>query len=212
MTDATQASPGADVLGDRLRAAREDYGISLRELARRVGVSASLISQIENGKVRPSVGTLYAIASELGASVDELLFANAVVARPGATWADLLTEHPHTPPVQRRDDRQIIDLDSGIRWERLTTEPVPGIDFLYIVYPPGGESAPADAMQQHTRREWGYIIDCTLNVTVALDEYALGPGDAIAFDSTVPHRLYNESDQDAHAIWFVLGWQPRPTA
>ena len=48
--------------------------MSLRALARDVGVSPSLISQIEHGKATPSVGTLYAIVSELDISFDELFF------------------------------------------------------------------------------------------------------------------------------------------
>ena len=59
MTEGSRDRMDADLLGDRLRTAREAYGISLRELARRVGVSASLISQIETGKVHPSVSTLF---------------------------------------------------------------------------------------------------------------------------------------------------------
>src|SRR5918999_419657 len=58
--------------GPRIRARREQDGISLRELARRLGISPSAISQIETGKSRPSVSTLYAIVNELGMSLDEL--------------------------------------------------------------------------------------------------------------------------------------------
>jgi transcriptional regulator with XRE-family HTH domain len=200
-----------DVLGSRLRSAREAYGISLRELARRVGVSASLVSQIETGKVHPSVSTLYALASELDASVDELLFDDAARAgKSGAEWSSLLTDHPLMEPVQRAADRQVIDLDSGVRWERLTSKSVPGIDFLYLVYEPGGESAPADAMQRHAGREWGYIVEGTFHVTIGFDEHVLEPGDAIAFDSTIPHRLYNEGPGVVRAIWYVLGWQSGP--
>ena len=46
--------------------------MSLRELARRVDVSASSVSQIETGRTQPSVRTLYAIVSELGLSLDEI--------------------------------------------------------------------------------------------------------------------------------------------
>src|ERR671935_2720317 len=59
-------------VGRRLRAQRERTELSLRELARRLGISPSAISQIETGKSRPSVSTLYAIVSELGMSLDEL--------------------------------------------------------------------------------------------------------------------------------------------
>jgi len=55
-------------VGTRLRAYRERAGIGVRELARRVGVSPSMISQIETGKTQPSVSTLYAVVSELAGS------------------------------------------------------------------------------------------------------------------------------------------------
>ena len=69
---AEQAPSGEDTLGTRLRVERERRGLSLRELARRLEVSPSLVSQIETGKTQPSVRTLYAIVTELGVSLDEL--------------------------------------------------------------------------------------------------------------------------------------------
>src|SRR4029077_3806360 len=61
-------------LGPRLRLVRASRRLSVRELARRVGCSASLISQIERGVSVPSVGVLYSLATELGSSLDYLLF------------------------------------------------------------------------------------------------------------------------------------------
>src|SRR5512138_4043500 len=61
-----------DGVGQRLRSERERRGLSLRELARRLEISPSALSQIETGRSRPSVGTLYAIVTELGMSLDEL--------------------------------------------------------------------------------------------------------------------------------------------
>src|SRR5512142_914949 len=66
-------------LGAKLRASRLEQGLSLRVLADRLGVSPSLISQVETGRAKPSVSTLYAITAELGISVDELLFPDAAV-------------------------------------------------------------------------------------------------------------------------------------
>src|ERR1700749_2158946 len=66
--------PLAEPVGEGLRKHRQEAGMSLRALAREVGVSPSLISQIEHGKATPSVATLYAIVSELGVSLDELFF------------------------------------------------------------------------------------------------------------------------------------------
>src|SRR3954469_9851716 len=62
----------ASKVGGRLRATRESLGISLRELARRVGVSPSLVSQIELDRVNPSVSTLYALVTELGITMSEV--------------------------------------------------------------------------------------------------------------------------------------------
>src|SRR6266511_1836884 len=67
-------------IGPRLRDQRERLGISLRELARRIGVSASLISQIERDKVNPSVSTLYALVRELGLSMGDLFAADGEAA------------------------------------------------------------------------------------------------------------------------------------
>src|SRR5947209_16698305 len=61
-----------DEVGQELRTHRETRGLSLRELARRLSISPSALSQIETGKSRPSVSTLYSIVSELGISLDEL--------------------------------------------------------------------------------------------------------------------------------------------
>jgi len=59
-------------VGERIRAERTKRGVSLRSLARGVGVSASLISQIETGKCQPSVSTLYAITTTLGVSIEDV--------------------------------------------------------------------------------------------------------------------------------------------
>src|SRR5690348_4021960 len=60
-------------VGALIRRERQRQGLSLRELARRVGVSASMLSQVETDRTRPSVSTIYAIATELGISIDALL-------------------------------------------------------------------------------------------------------------------------------------------
>ena len=65
-------TPGVGQLGGKLRLARRQAGLSLRELARQLSVSPSFLSQMENGKSQPSVATLYSIAQVLGVSIDEL--------------------------------------------------------------------------------------------------------------------------------------------
>lgn len=204
--------PGYSEMGDHLRDARRRRHLSLRDLAGRLGLSPSLISQVETGRARPSVSTLYAIANELDVSLDELLFNDAgragrsgeppLTVVPAAT---ALVSAPTTGPVQRAEDRKVIRLASGVVWERLTTESIPGIDFLYVTYEVGGASSPEQEFQRHGGHEWGFVISGRLGVTIGFEEHELGPGDSISIDSTVPHRLYNRGTVPVHGVWFVLG-------
>jgi transcriptional regulator with XRE-family HTH domain len=203
--DATQRHPG---MGDRLRRERRAHGLSLRDLADRLGVSPSLISQVETGRAMPSVSTLYAIASELDVSLDDLLFdGRGPTSRHGRRASGPTFSLPPIP-IQRSGDRKRIRLASGVTWERLTSSSTPGVDFLHVIYDVGGASSPADTSQRHDGHEWGYVISGTLQVTIGFDEYVLGPGDAVSIDSSVPHRLANIGDEPIHGIWFVLGRQP----
>jgi len=196
-------------VGARLRAQRERAGLGLRELARRVGVSASLISQIETDKVTPSVGTLYAMVTVLGISMDELFSGpqgggGAVVTRGNRelpAWAG---------PLQRASERKVIDLGGGVHWERLTSHPDRTVEFLYVVYEVGAESAPPDALMRHGGHEYGYVLSGRLGVTIAFETYELEPGDSISFASNTPHRLFQTGDKPVRAIWVVVGRQADP--
>jgi len=203
-------------MGPRLRLAREQRGLSVRELARRIGCSASLISQIERGVSAPSVGVLYSLATELGSSLDYLVF--GVPVSSGSTGqraddqrprADGHDQRPATassatatsaagsaPPciVQRAGCRKIIDLASGVRWERLTPGAEAVTDFLEVIYSPGGHS---------TDERRGM-----LQANVGFESYELGPGDSIAFDSSTPHEYLNKTGEPVHAIWVVVHFEP----
>src|SRR5689334_11430312 len=115
----------------RLREARERSGLSLRQLAKRLDISASALSQIETGKSRPSVRTLYAVVSELGVSLDDL-FANHETELIPARTTEWLQAATSAQPVVRADDRPTLELDTGVQWERLTAEQDPMIDFLRV--------------------------------------------------------------------------------
>jgi transcriptional regulator with XRE-family HTH domain len=196
-------------VGGRLREERERRRISLRELARRVGVSPSLVSQIELDRVNPSVSTLYALVTELGMTMGDVF---------GDGNGD--TPTPRVVREQRDADglvgvpgaRSVINLASGVQWERLTPHSDPDVEFLHVVYPVGAESCPADALVTHGGREYGYVTSGTLGVRVGFDEYELCPGASIAFDSSSPHRLWTIGDEPAHGIWVVIGRAADPRA
>jgi transcriptional regulator with XRE-family HTH domain len=193
-------------IGSRLREERERDGLSQRELARRLGVSASLISQIESGQSKPSVSTLYAIVTELGVSVDRIFDVHAhelpVAAAAGAEGA---VPDGGPAPVVSPAERHVIELASGVRWERLTSHEHEDVDFLHVTYDVGGASAPDERLMRHQGREYGYVMTGRLGVQLGFERHELGPGDSIAFDSTLPHRLWNVGHEPVHGIWFVVG-------
>src|SRR5512132_3357043 len=197
-----------DGVGQRLRSERERHGVSLRELARRLEISPSALSQIETGRSRPSVGTLYAIVSELDMSLDELFGAQRTAASAArAAEAAGGAEETGATLVQRRDTRKGIELESGVRWERLTPTAEQDADFLYVVYEVGGASRREGTHMRHMGREYGVVLSGRLRVTIGFEEeeHELGPGDSIAFESSRPHRLENAGDEPVEAIWFVVG-------
>ena len=190
-------------MGERLRSARQARGLTLRELAQRLGVSPSMISQIETGRASPSVSTLYAIASELDVSLDELLFNDRRAGgQPTDSAGSAAGSERH---VQRADSRAQIRLASGVVWERLTALPEVDTEFLHVTYEVGGASSSEDEYQRHAGREWGYVLAGRLEVRIGFEQLVLEPGDAISFESSVPHRLANVGEVPVHAIWFVLG-------
>ena len=194
-------------------------GLSLRELGRRTGVTASLLSQIENGKSDPSVSTLSALVAELGLSMDALL-------RPEGSQA-LEAEFDHlaglehltsaadgnrerSSPVSRPLDRPSLDLDSGVVWERLTRGPSHVLDALLVTYQPGATSSSSGKLLRHSGIEHAYLISGRLTLQLGFDRYELGAGDSLEFDGATPHVYCNPGDVPARGLWFVLGRDSLP--
>ena len=106
--------------------------------------------------------------------------------------------------VQRGCDRRIIDLASGVRWERLTPAADDLTDFLEVIYSPGGHSTDERRPLRHEGREYGLILSGTLRANVGFETYELNAGDSIVFDSSTPHEYWNTTDDHVHAIWVVV--------
>ena len=205
-----EGESSAPPVGAQLREKRFEAGMSLRELARRLDVSASLVSQIETGRSQPSVRTLYAIVSELGLSLDEIfeLVGSAemrVAASPPPEVAPVGQERRSATLVRRSDQRRVIELESGVRWERMTAWEDPHAEFMIAVYGPGGSSTAEGDAIRHYGREFGLVLSGKLSVTVDCEDHLLGPGDSITFHSSTPHRLHNDGEIEARAVWVTLG-------
>ena len=242
-------------IGGRIRAERARRGISLRSLARSVGLSPSLISQIETGKCQPSVSTLYAITTALGVSVQDVFGESRPAGGPTASGQAAATSSAPGPaaagpavpaepepepelgpgpaadgraagrrpgqgaasgppgaadrlsgpggPVACPGQREVLELDSGVTWERLGHAPGSQVDFLLVSYPPGGCSSPVGHLMQHSGTEYGYLLQGELVVTLGSRSHRLTPGDSVSFTSATPHSYRNEGPAPAVGVWFV---------
>jgi transcriptional regulator with XRE-family HTH domain len=204
---ATEGVDPAVNLGTRLRQARLDANMTLRELARTLGVSPSFVSQLENGKSQPSVATLYSLAQLLGVSIDRLFddsppIDRARLASPADAW-------PEAAPGQRRlsvttpGHRTRLVMDTGVIWEQLARNTDEHMDFMEITYPAGSSSTTDDRMLRHDGYEYGFLLEGELQVTVGFEEFTLRAGEAIGLNSAIPHLFKNLGTTPARGIWFV---------
>jgi transcriptional regulator with XRE-family HTH domain len=205
--DAWAAKIECPLVGPRLRALREERGLSLRELARRLALSPSSISQIETGKLQPSVRTLSAFVAEFGVTMDEVLFdpASPPDGVPASVAEAVRSVAAPTVAVQCADGRPTVTVNPGVTWERLMFWPDEDVEFIEATYAPGGVSGPGGSLVRHSGQEFGHVISGTLHAVVGFDKFVLKAGDSITFPSSTPHRLGNEGSETARAIWVVRG-------
>jgi transcriptional regulator with XRE-family HTH domain len=213
-----------DHLGTRLKELRLNAGLSLRELARQADVSPSLVSQIENGKSRPSVSTLYSFAQLLNVSVDELFDTDTgadtaaqapadPVARtegvpdgvhdPANAWHP--SEYATRISVMHPSHRAHLRMAEGVDWERLAATPERDVNFMKITYAPGAAGTPDGSLIAHDGYEYGFVLAGIIEVTVGDEVFVLHEGESLGFDSTIPHVLRNIGDVDFQGLWFVHG-------
>ena len=217
-------------LGVKIREARRLRALTLQELAGKVGLTASHISQIERGLTSPSVSALLSIAGALDLPMEHF-FAHKddgfAVMPSVATAHAMLSKHAgndnggpdqsqtggdaygrsrangnESSPVVLPADRETINIIGGIQWQRLTPTNEEAIEFLELHYPPGASSG--DLAYAHRGREFGRVLQGTLLVELGFSKHTLEPGDAITFDCSIPHRLTNIGDEAFVGIWVIL--------
>jgi transcriptional regulator with XRE-family HTH domain/quercetin dioxygenase-like cupin family protein len=214
-------------IGVNIRSYRMKRGMSLRELARRVGISASALSQIEIGRSRPSVSTLYELTQQLGATPNEIFFGNSPRAPREAehTPATFPTASQGVLPegavlLQNGLDahlggilefvpkatQHVVTLKGGESCRQLGGNSLPGVDCVLITYEPGAVSPGPDEYVRHAGHEFNYMLSGDLTLIVGSQPYRLSAGDSLTFPSDWPHRVLNHSDQLAVVLClFVRG-------
>lgn len=186
-----------DKLAAAIRNARHRAGLSVRGLARKLDVSASFVSQLEHAKAKPSVETLFAIARETGLSLDQLFAEPSVESFGRDECPDLMLKS-----VKQIVDSYSIELEHGVRWQRLPTSD-PGLHLLYTEYLPGADSAYPGHLQHHAGYDHGIVLEGTLVLTYCERTYRLDAGDMVSYPGHVGHRLSNDTDKPARAVWMV---------
>lgn len=185
-------------LGEGIRAQRGRKGLSLRAVASSVGISASMLSQVETGKLHPSVATLYQIASYLDISVDALMGLSDT-----PEYAAQRYESSLHVAVRRSGNGPHIKRAHGVTWESLAAQPGWNVESTLVTYEPGSGAAAGRKLTRHNGIESGYILEGELTLYLGFEQTVLRPGDSFSFDATGPHLFVNETDQQAKGIWFV---------
>jgi transcriptional regulator with XRE-family HTH domain len=167
------------VIGDHVRRLRTKRHVSLRAFAIQTGFSASFISQLENGQVSPSLGSLQRIADTLGVTLGEFFTTapegdEVLVVRPAqrrrleSTWTDAQLEALGPMPADRR------------------LEPV------LAVFGPGGKSGKHP--HAHAHEEFAFVVKGEATLTLADEELVLRPGDAVTLPAHAPRRWENRTN------------------
>lgn len=202
MTDtATGTDAAADAdrghVGRRLREVRARAGVSVSELARRLGISTSAVSQIERGVMQPSVSRLIAMTDALGVPL-------ATVFGPGGEQPAADGAEPAGYTLSRAADAQPLPLGGGVTFRRLAPGDSPGIDYFESTYPPGSTATGKDRLFRHEGYEVGEVVSGELTIDFQHEIVVLRAGDTISYPCDVPHRLHNAGDEPAVARWLIV--------
>lgn len=165
-------------VGERVSAVRESRGLSLRDISQRTDIDVSLLEQIEDGTVAPPLGIVIKLAKALEMKMGYFISGEE--------------DRPYT--IVRRDDRKVVSrYDSkkgkhyGYEFESLAPhkkdrhmEP-----FLVTLEPSDTE----EERSTHDGQEFIYVLRGEMEVRLGEKSHVLEPGDAIYYDSTIPHLV-----------------------
>jgi transcriptional regulator with XRE-family HTH domain len=179
---AEAASPASVAVGNRVRQLRAKLRLSLRAFAERTDFSPSFISQLENGSVSPSLGSLEKIAEALGVPVRDF-------------FVDVEGEQSL---IVRRGDRQHVTSS----WSRARLEAlgVAGqkLAAMMIVLEPGGRSGKRARAQ--AKEEFALVTEGQVVLTLHDEEHPLRKGDAAVIPAGALRLWVNTSAKETRVV------------
>ncbi|MDR1318665.1 MAG: XRE family transcriptional regulator [Treponema sp.] len=174
--------------GEKIRAVRERRSLTLREVAKKAGVSESLVSQIERNKVSPAIDTLLALADALDLDL-EYLFADY--------------RRDRSVHVVRKKVRGSFTRP-GVLYERLAQvegRDRVGIEAYVITVEPGAKTGSIE--YGHQGWELGLVESGRGELTVGNQVHRLNPGDSASFRADSPHVLTNSGKDTLRVFWVI---------
>jgi len=189
----TELEAEAIALGEKIRTARGNSGVAMSTLAERAGVSKSLISQIEKGRVQPSITTLRRIARALDMPVANFFLGPEVhVSNDTDRFGQQL--------VVRKAERKHLGIPSSdIHYGLLVPDLNRRLEVLWGEVPPGADS-PAEEPSTHFGEECIICIDGSFIMEIDGERFILEAGDSISFDPMRLHRIINPSTTPASIV------------
>jgi transcriptional regulator with XRE-family HTH domain len=177
-------------IGPKIREMRKHRGMTLKEFSQRVGVTASLISQIERGVAAPSISSLKKISDTLGISI--ALFFNE-------EGRKTLTND--FSPIVRKYERKILQPNPGVTYHLLSKNLQGRLEFLLAFYEVGASTGPKP--YSHRGEECALVLKGKLEVQIGSSVYVLLKDDSITFSCEIPHRVSNVGKVPAVSIWCI---------
>lgn len=175
-------------LGLTIRSFRQKHKLSLQQVAEQTNLSVGLLSQIERGISSPSIRVLRAICSVINLPVHEL-------------FTDHMDHNAHEARrIVRKQSRRHINFGSrGMIKEFLTAHDDGSLQVMEIFLEPGGGSG--ETPYEHEGEECGVILEGQMELFVDGTVHTLSEGDSFHFESTLPHKFRNPSDQKCRVLW-----------
>ncbi len=175
-----------DRIGEKIRALRLAKRMTVRELAKLSGVTPGLISQIEHGRVSPSLSTLKKILSALNETIISLV--------------EQTVGEEALRGITRKEERKKVIVAPGLTYELISAKN--NAFSMFISYlEPGYDSG--DSFYAHEGIEAGIVIQGEVEITIGNKTAVLKQGDSITYPSTLPHRWRNVGKTIAIGIWVV---------
>lgn len=179
-------------IGANIRQMRKAQHLSLAELAQKSGFSVGYISQVETGKVNPSVNSLVSICNALGIQVASLF--DGIEDR---------EERKEDQYIVRAENRKhVVNKDENNEYFFISPDSCKRVQTLIIVAKPGGYSA--KGKESHAGFDCGYIISGELEMTIDGEVYTLKAGDSVHFESKLPHKWKNSGSVDCVSLWTIV--------